>query len=286
VSQVEHSEGQEQALPSPGERLRLAREERGLRREEVAAQLHLSVAKIEALERGEVANIVAPVFLAGYLRAYARMVDLPADEIVGAFETLSELTPPSIDPTRAPAASSYGRLGAGLPKGFSLARRGTWFGLLRWGLVGVVLVAIAGVLWQMRSHNQEAAVAEVAKTIAVPPVSESATDEGTGAAEAVTEVATVSTPPKVPLAPRARLFLSLSADCWVEIRDAQGNRLMHQLAKAGEEHDLTGVAPFEVMLGYAPGVRMEYNGEPYDLSRYQGRRTVRFTVGASGDRMN
>ena len=83
-------------LGSPGKSLRRSREACGFTVEEVAAHLKLGVEKIESLERGEVSSIAAPVFVAGYLRAYAKLVGLPGDEIVAGFNALTEMDSPSL----------------------------------------------------------------------------------------------------------------------------------------------------------------------------------------------
>lgn len=275
---------------APGERLRRSREARQLTIEEVAARLRLSVAKIEALERGEVGDIVAPVFVAGYLRAYARLLGLQAEEIIAEFESLAGMAPPSIDPSSVTSANGHGAFRAELPAGFSLSGDKSWRAALRWSVVGLVLIAVVGAWWQIREGKREMPPAIVAETPEAPSVAPTLEDVAAQPAEAgaVIEEPTATVEPRAPepQAPHSQLALTLMEESWVEVIDAQGNRLMLELARAGQTRTLTGVAPFEVMLGYVPGVLLDYNGLPYDLSRYKKRRTAKFTVGAAGDRMN
>ncbi|MEO6697078.1 MAG: helix-turn-helix domain-containing protein, partial [Gammaproteobacteria bacterium] len=78
-----------------GSRLRLAREKLGLTSKDVAAQMHLDPRHIEAIEREDFSSVAAPVFVRGYLRSYARLVNLPADLIVHQYESLAcARTPP------------------------------------------------------------------------------------------------------------------------------------------------------------------------------------------------
>jgi len=58
----------------PGERLRLARERKGLGLEQVAESLRLETGTVQALERGDYARIGAAVFVRGFLRRYAELV--------------------------------------------------------------------------------------------------------------------------------------------------------------------------------------------------------------------
>lgn len=285
-----------------GERLRQARESSGLSLEEIAIHLHLGVDKIAALERGETQGIAAPVFLAGYLRAYAKKVGLPGDEIVAAYSALSTLATPPIESAREDFRHVRSR-GAGLSIVPPALRQ--WLG---WGVL--ILVVLAGAAWVWSMMGDEPVVAESGseanrETLALPqavmPQEESAvvgsaegnTPEIAMAAEPVSEAPVIEAPklkePKLEgpgteaLAPRVQIALSYREDSWTEVRDAQGNRLMHRLGKAGENYTIKGVAPFELVLGYAPGVDLRYNGEPYDLSRYKNRRLVKFSVGKSGD---
>ena len=62
---------------TPGARLRQAREAAGLSVAEAAEQLRLRTALVDAMERGDLAALGAPIFARGYLGSSARRVDLP-----------------------------------------------------------------------------------------------------------------------------------------------------------------------------------------------------------------
>jgi hypothetical protein len=76
----------------------------------------------------------------------------------------------------------------------------------------------------------------------------------------------------------ANISLRYSEDSWIDIRDATGKPLMRRLGKAGGGNTVTGVPPFEILLGFSPGVSIEYNGEPYDISSIQVRPVARFRL--------
>jgi cytoskeleton protein RodZ len=67
------------------------REQRGLSVAEVANALHLTVTMIEQIEAGEfIQRHLAPVFIRGYIRSYAKYLSLPeniVDEIVRTLDT-------------------------------------------------------------------------------------------------------------------------------------------------------------------------------------------------------
>ncbi len=70
------------AGPGPGERLQAARIQQGLSLEDVANRMHLSPNILESIEENNFEEITAPIFVKGYLRAYARIVSLDEDEMI------------------------------------------------------------------------------------------------------------------------------------------------------------------------------------------------------------
>lgn len=83
------------ASDAAGQRLAAARIEWGVSVSEVAAYLNLSDAVIEALESGAHERLPGLTFVKGYLRAYAKLLNLDPDEIIRhagfAPETLNEI---------------------------------------------------------------------------------------------------------------------------------------------------------------------------------------------------
>ncbi len=73
----------------PGKRLRQARESLGITVEDVATQMRLTTTLIEKLEADDYDAMPKQVFLRGYLRAYAKIVYLNADEVIEQFNALN-----------------------------------------------------------------------------------------------------------------------------------------------------------------------------------------------------
>jgi len=69
----------------PGAILRQARVAKGLDATAVAAMLHLSEAKLHALETDDYDSLPEPVFIRGYLRNYARLLDEPETPVLDAY---------------------------------------------------------------------------------------------------------------------------------------------------------------------------------------------------------
>lgn len=74
----------EQGPPSlgPGDRLQGARISMGLTLDDVASKMHLCTAILGSLEENDFDDITAPIFVKGYLRSYARIVNLDEEEII------------------------------------------------------------------------------------------------------------------------------------------------------------------------------------------------------------
>lgn len=68
-----------------GLQLKQAREQRGLTISEIAEHLHLREEILKALEASNLEQLPAPTFTQGYIRAYARLLKLPEDTILDAY---------------------------------------------------------------------------------------------------------------------------------------------------------------------------------------------------------
>jgi len=71
----------EPEVPTAGERLRAAREEKGLALEDIAAQTRIPQRHLESIETGDWAKLPAPTYTIGFARNYATVVGLDTTEI-------------------------------------------------------------------------------------------------------------------------------------------------------------------------------------------------------------
>ncbi len=74
--------------------------------------------------------------------------------------------------------------------------------------------------------------------------------------------------------------LNFDEASWVEVVDGTGERLMYELVDAGNKIVVRGYPPYNIHLGNAAGVTVEYDGEIFDHSKYIRHRTARFQLGA------
>jgi cytoskeleton protein RodZ len=72
----------------PGMHLSALRQKKGYSVEYVAAALHLRSRVIELIELGEYHLLAGPVFVKGYLKAYAKLLGVPSDSYVQAYNEL------------------------------------------------------------------------------------------------------------------------------------------------------------------------------------------------------
>jgi len=310
----------EQDAPSlqAGDRLRIARESRDLSIEDVAARLKLDVRKIRALEQGDIAGFAAPVFAAGYLRAYARLLELSEEEVLADFTELVPVHEQVIDPASAVSNETYSKMSNEVSSQFSLRDKSSGNYLGKAGLASVFIVGLVYFLWPVTDGEQTDVVSshtgfpltEQTAEIAVPSL-EVVAEEKMDDAQATETQRPVEKPvvekqiveteqsglvsPEIPAEPvvepetlvagqSAELILIFNSDSWAEVQDARGQRLVYRLGKSGTRSVVKGVAPFRVQLGYVQGVDILYNGAAYDLSQYANRRSVRLRIGAADDR--
>ncbi|HCE4594449.1 TPA: cytoskeleton protein RodZ [Vibrio parahaemolyticus] len=102
-----------------------------------------------------------------------------------------------------------------------------------------------------------------------------ATPEPVAVIEAAEEVQDAS-----PVVPEGMTLLTMKfkADCWIQVKDTNGKTLVSGTQKPGQDVELTGKAPFKVILGAPEGVTMTFASEPVDLSGYTSGKVARFTL--------
>ncbi|MBZ2189510.1 DUF4115 domain-containing protein [Alcanivorax sp. JB21] len=264
----------------PGQRLKAERTRKGLSEQDVAARLHLSMTYLRALEADDYDKLPEAAFVKGYVRNYARLLGMPAEELVNQFKALvaDEQRENLISPVH------------------TMHPSGKPFWLIP--VLAIAIVAIIAVSWWVTRPDgtDVPQIAERPAEITVVPPDEPATldDQAEVAVArdnpapemapgtAVPEPEPVGEPPAVvsPSEPVIdRLQISFSAECWVEVNDAAGERLFQGKRDAGGTLSLRGEAPFSVTLGNAAAVaRLQFNGETMSLPQGAPGRVVRISV--------
>lgn len=73
--------------------------------------------------------------------------------------------------------------------------------------------------------------------------------------------------------------VQFSANCWVQLTDANGKVLFSALKRAGEALEIAGKPPLELRLGFARGAQVSYNGQAVDVAPYTSGETARMKLG-------
>ncbi|OOV88676.1 RodZ domain-containing protein [Oceanospirillum linum] len=115
----------------------------------------------------------------------------------------------------------------------------------------------------------------------LPLTQESVTDGGVSEPEPEA-VSVEPTPEEIgqAVSVQARLMITYTEECWVEITDGRGIQVVSNLKQAGDESLVEGVPPFKLMIGNATGAVVSYQGEEVDLKPHTNRNNIaRFTLG-------
>jgi cytoskeleton protein RodZ len=279
----------------PGGRLRREREERGLSSQQVAEQLKLDVAVIEALEDNDFPALGAPVFARGHLRRYAALLGIPEGALLAAYDEARQPEAPTLVPRahfeRLPERHvprwpwALGGLGALLAAGTLAVIGGR---AIKWpwqdsgpaeGQIGGSSQADGGLPSRTTvtppSAVEGPAVAPGNDRGAAAPAASDAASTGESARTSSTDVTAA--------AGMLKLDFRFAQDSWIEIFDGTGKAVLYDLGAAGSTRSISAVAPLSVTVGNAPAVALSVNGRPVALPRPEpGQTVVRVTVERSG----
>jgi cytoskeleton protein RodZ len=280
-----------QSAPSPGALLAAARESRGLTVIDIARQLKLSPWQIDALESGDYRRLPGTVFVRGFIRNYARLVNLDAALLLANAER--ELPPAAPGGPEMPPSAE-------IP--FPRERTFNWH---KYAIAAIVLV-IPVVIFEfypgdanettVKSRQVElpapqvmAEVKPVAETRqAALPAAGVADASVTGQrpdAGAVRQDKSPAKPPVVVVAASAApkpgeqlVRFRFEQESWVEVRDRNGRIIFSQLNAAGTEQAVSGKPPLSLVVGNASGVRLTHNQQPVNLAPYTKVDVARLTL--------
>lgn len=278
------------AAATPGLLLQQARERSGLTRAAVAEQLNLLPSQVAALEENDFKRFAGEIFVKGYLRSYARLLKLDIDELLRLYGGANI---PAANKVR-PAQTHFQWRPVSLEAKTSHWRRYS-------GIAATALVLVGLWAWQQHRDNAQrlSLTADSNGTHELPGGLDSALNSGAESVLLDSVQLLPNEPSKKEVAPAAadnaaasangsastsevdQLSLRFSADCWIEIKDRDNKLIVATLKHADEKLQIEGRGPFKVLLGYAPGVSMAYNGTPVKVDVSEGNRSTRLIVGSS-----
>lgn len=205
---------QDQLFGTPvGERLRAAREEKGMSLDDVARQTRIPIRHLEHIERGEWDALPAMTYSIGFARSYANCVGLDGPAI-GA--ELREHLGGMPRPQSAPAAYYEPADPARVPP---------WSLVLIAILIGALLV-VGYLIWRNKAVDD-------------PGVDESTIAEGPAAPQQAAPNSTGAPPAQVATGP---VVLTATSDVWIRIYQPDGPDLYKGSLRAGERYQIPAAA--------------------------------------------
>lgn len=290
-----------------GPYLQSVREQQGMSVDEAARELYLEPRILHALEAEDLDKLPPMIFIQGYLRSYAKLLQQDPDALVKQFiNDQSAITPKSGGP----------KLTAPRARPVEPAMKSPGI-KLQTGLLFVVLMLLM-VLWRQTSlhRNAPSPLVNEPEAVAVtpeveepqlpesgdadlpplgytppteaveePPVEASEDTENPESPQDTASALTDGTedpPVEDPPAPTRQFYLKFKARCWTSVKDASGKTYYSKVGSPGEEILIEEGAtpPFKLVFGNPSGVdQLEVLGENHDMASYRGGIPAKLTLG-------
>ncbi|ACS86515.1 cytoskeleton protein RodZ [Musicola paradisiaca] len=293
---------------TPGERLRQAREQLGLTQQVVAERLCLKLTTVREIEDNNTPAGLAPTFLRGYIRSYAKLVHIPEEELL-----------PMLEKHVVPSRTSTVAAMPGTALGKTRKKRDGWLMMFTW----LILLGVLGltVAWWWQNHQAQqreinsmvehanapqsgkmvqdtdgtsdpepvdtednnagdtaSRIPETSVAAAGMPVQPAAGDTSARAVVAPSQASVQPLLSPAAVAPATAtatdaaapnsVIMRFSADCWLEVVDATGKKLFSGVQRSGGVLNLVGQPPYRLKIGAPGAVQVEFQGKPVDLSRF------------------
>lgn len=287
-------------MASVGERLRQAREERGLTLPQLAVQTRISSHYLEAIEADRPESLPGRFFYKSFAQQYARAVGVEDDEIRRDLERsgFPEAASLAAEPERARPSSATSLLQSppverspvenGIPR--TPSRLGS-----RLALFGLVLAICTGLYaawdWLQNrptvtastpSHSATRISVEASAKPTAAPASPAPPASGEqSAAQAGKPSQTAVLPPEPAAAPASAKPISVTVSAtdssWLRVV-ADGKQVFDGVLKTGESRTFSGSERATLRTGNAGSLDVAYNGKPIGPLGPKGQiRTVTFT---------
>lgn len=269
-----------------GATLREAREQMGLSVAEVASRLKFTPRQISALEEEDFGQLPQMIFIRGFVRSYARLLEIDENSLLEALPGAPVQAPPM--------AAKSARTDVLPGSGRAVKQNMLWLA----AALGVAVITTI-LAWKYSSEETASRVAPAARPAPVAgaasgvqqivataassvssefPMPASQADGASAVNPAAASApASVERPPRK-LRPAQPVKVEFVEDSWVRIRDAGGKVVLSVLGKAGSSQTVAGSPPLAVVIGNARGVKLYYRNEPVDLGEHAENEAVRLKL--------
>ena len=291
----------------PGQLLAEAREKAGFTQQYVADKLNFRKALVENIEKDNFDKSLPSTYNRGYLRNYAKLVEISVDDVLTSYEMLGHAQVQ----------------GAEMQSFSKITKKETENSILMWisYLILALLIGSTAMWWlqgekssidasntkintpsgtlsnlpqtlseHSNTNNSEEIVEDSPSLI---PTSEQPSQDNnvvgessqvlSGEAKSVVDSSEPSTEEEaqpieeVPI-PLSQVTFLFSGDCWVNIYDANGERIAWGVKKAGYEMNISGVAPLSITLGKPELVQIIFESKAVDMSHFDKGNIAKFVL--------
>ncbi|MGL6315762.1 RodZ domain-containing protein [Vibrio sp. WXL103] len=287
-----------------GTLLKVKRKELGLTQEQVAERLCLKVSVVQNLENNDFSQQQVATFTRGYIRNYAKLVGVPEKEILSALDDCDSTA------VKEQAMHSFS-------KKTNKEKQDSRIILISCAVV-IAVVGISVLWWlgerelaepelvqepstQIEELTEPVTVLgdEIQEPITLEPLPEieqpiynpepetlpenevsddtALVEEQALIAETIEDVVVEEEVPVVD-SDLPRLRLTLTGDCWLQVKDATGATLAIGTKSAGEVLDFDQPGSYSLVLGAPQNVSITFASEPVDLSGYTAGKVARITL--------
>ncbi|MGB1261919.1 MAG: RodZ domain-containing protein [Cognaticolwellia sp.] len=297
----------------PGRMLKDARELLGLTQRQVADKLNFKSTLVAEIEAEQFDDNVPTAFNRGYLKNYAKLVNISQEDVLNSYEQLG-------------VAQRQGAEMQSFSKGTEKQAEHKMVMWITYLILAILITATVVWWWQTPPVQPEpievkttdtystntqqetvlttnlansdiadtrnvndAAVTKVnqidniqpnvddndVNTVKVEQVAENAVESAALNARVTGESldAPVSLSPAI-----VNMVFTFSGDCWVNISDATGERIAWGVKKSGYIMRIAGQAPFSVTLGRPELVNIDYNDRAVDMSTFKAGNIAKFSL--------
>jgi len=275
---------------SLGQRLRAAREARGLTCEAAAQQLRLPASVLQCLEAEHFDRIGHAVYLRSYLHKYLQLLDLPqvlAERVLGEYAappaplvTTGTVSRPRYLFDRYSGSALYLVLTGVIvvPAVLLAMRAGFDQNLVRIAPLDTPELNTSAV----NIPDESTAATSTVNSAQGPAVAASAPNTSAPFIASMTPFPTQAAAPKPAETPanpgQHKVHLNLGEASWVEIVAADGQKLEYGLLPAGSTREYSTSQVLDVRIGNTSGATLEIDGAAKDLAPYRHSNVAHFKV--------
>ena len=241
---------------TPGSVLRAARLARGLSIVDVTHAIKFGARQIEALERDDFDKLPGNTFVRGLIRSYGKFLRLDEAPLLA---LLSRQLEPVESEVHVPEDT-----GAKISLGGEKRSVLPWVALA----MAVIAIGIALATYFEWPSSDKPKPAQGSKLQAPSVRVEQAAAVEPGGVEAA----------QLPAADSRQLIFIFEDKAWVEVKDATQKIIFAQNNAAGTRQVVVGKPPFDLVIGNASGVQLQYDEKMIDLRPHTKVEVARLTV--------